>query len=149
MSRLLCLVLLALLSLAPAHASDSKSCTSQGLEFLTLSAGELAAVAADCEDSELRSLFRRRARHQQIVSSFRILARLQMGHQARHGTDPDAVRLHMALVEVMAPIWFPNDAKRVDFLNAQYQHRIRVADLRLRGHDLAAARLEREFTSRD
>lgn len=149
MSRLLCLVLLAMLSLAPAHAADTTVCTSEGLEFLSLSARELAAVAGDCDDPALRSLFRRRARHQQIVSSFRILSRLHMGPQARYGTDPDAVRMHMALVEALAPNWFPERAERVRFLNAQYEHRIRVADLRLKGHDLAAARLEREFTAGD
>ena len=149
MARRVLLALGALLAIGSAQAAEPAACDDQGIGFLNLGATELMQIADRCEDPRLRSLYRRRAEHQQIVNSFRILAKLRMGPQARYGTDPNAALIHMALVEVLAPQWFPEVGDRIEFLNDEYERRIRVADLRLRGHDLAAARLEREFTTQD
>jgi hypothetical protein len=50
----------------------------------------------------------------------------------------------MALLEQMTPIWYPDSAGRVDFLNHEYDRHGEIARLRLRGYDHVADHLERE-----
>ncbi len=47
------------------------------------------------------------------------------------------------MLEALAPLWFPDADARIEFLRNEYDHRGEVVELRLRGFDRIADRLER------
>jgi len=147
MKRLFCFSILTLLLAGPLQAAEHEACRNPDSAHQGLSADALGAIARSCSEPAVARLFQRREVHQRLLASSRILARVESASRAIHGGNPESVRLYMALVEVMAPIWYPGRTERIAFLTAEYERRNRIAELRLRGYEHAAARLEREYVA--
>ena len=60
----------------------------------------------------------------------------------------DSYSLYMALIEQMAPVWYPDASARVAFLNHEYDRRSEIARLRLRGYERVADQLEHTSSTR-
>jgi hypothetical protein len=141
--------ILALLFSSALLGSEHAQCADSVFYGETVPAAEFRELARSCKDPALAELLRHRAKHHQLLASARILARLDGSFQPFKSDDPEAARIYMAMVEALAPVWYPDKSRRIAFLIAEYRRQIQVAELRLKGFDQAAARLEREFADTD
>lgn len=58
----------------------------------------------------------------------------------------ESYRIYIALIESFAPMWYENVEHRIAFLNAEYDKRSEVTELRLHGYDRLADLKERTFS---
>jgi hypothetical protein len=137
---------MALLVSSVACAQEYPGCQEPDYDYTGHSASELRAIAASCKWSAMRQLYYRRAYHADLVVESRILSGLIPYSHRDVDVQFEAYRIYMGLIEALAPVWFPDPAERIAFLNGEYGRRSEVAELRLRGYDQLADRLERQTT---
>ena len=137
------LVLVALTASGTARAQEHPACRNPAYEYQAHSPEELRGIAATCKSTPVAALYFNRAYHADLVSEAAALAGLiaYADDSSREGFV--AYRLYMALLEQLAPVWFPDPAARTAFLNREYDHRVEIAGLRLLGYDHVADHLER------
>lgn len=123
-------------------AADN-SCRDIGIQYLQQPVKSVRALAEHCDSPKLADLYYKRAYHLELLE--RNYAS-QEGIYRYHGGYPpiSEYRLYIAMLESLAPVWFPEIKARVDFLRREYDHRGEVVELRLRGFDRIADRLERK-----
>jgi len=138
---------LLLLGLLSAEVSAvNAACRDLGVDYLVLPVSEIRALARSCEGTKLADLYYRRAYHMELLArnSPRVGSLIVYGGRRSSLED---YRLYIALLEDMAPIWFPDPDQRIEFLRGEYDHRGDIIELRLRGLDRLADRLEKERPS--
>lgn len=144
MRKLSALLLVLLTAPAAAAGWEHPSCSQPPPGTEAASAAELRAIAETCRHPALARLHYNRAYHRYLVDEARVLSRLIAHAPDSAGTEFLAYRLYIALVEQMAPHWFDDPVRRAHFLNGEYQRRGEIAELRLRGRDNLADRLEQQ-----
>ena len=137
------LMLLTLLASAPALAQEHPACRNVAYHYETHTPEELRSIAKSCKTVPIANLYYNRAYHADLVTEATTLARLIAYSDNSSNVHFEAYRLYMALLEQMAAIWYPDSADRVAFLNREYDQRVEIAGLRLRGYDHVAEHLER------
>ena len=140
--------LLMLLTLAASRtvlAQEHHACSDLIYHFDSHASEELRTIAASCKSKPIANLYYNRAYHAELVAEATSLAGLITYSDNSSRVRFMAYRLYMALLEQMAPIWYPDSAARVAFLNHEYDRRVEIAGLRLRGYDQVADHLERNI----
>lgn len=127
-----------------AIAFEHPGCEQTDYPYWLHSAAELRLIAGTCTSIEVSRLYYLRAYHADLVAEGRAMAGLIPYERRDSNIDFDSYRVYMALVETLTPVWLPEDGDRLHFLNAEYARRMEIAELRLRGYDLQADRLEGE-----
>ncbi len=92
----------------------------------------------------MAQLYYHRAYHADLLAEGNALADLIPYTQGEGSYHFQSYRMYMALIEAFAPNWYSDPVERVGFLNAEYERRAEIAELRLRGYDRRADRLERQ-----
>lgn len=131
-----------------AAAQEHPACSDLGYRHQIHSSKELRGIAESCQAKPIANLYYNRAYHVDLVAEGRGLAGLITYSPANGRAHFDAYRLYMAMLEELAPAWYPDPAERIAFLNSEYDRRGEIARLRLRGYDHLADRLEREAVTR-
>ena len=138
-----CILAFALSVFATEFVAADNSCRDIGTQYLQQAVETVRALAEHCDNPELADLYYKRAYHLELIE--RNYAS-QAGIYAYHRGYPpiSEYRLYIAMLESLAPVWFPEVKARADFLRSEYDHRGEVVELRLRGFDRIADRLERK-----
>ena len=123
-------------------AEQHRACRDLDYPFGDHTPSERRAIAASCQSGPVARLYYHRARHADLVAEERTLARLIAYSPPASRYHFAAYEVYIALIEALAPVWYADPAARVEFLNAEYDHRGEVAELRLHGYDTLADRLE-------
>ena len=139
-------MLLAQTASGAALAQEHAACNDHEYQYEMHTPGELRTIAASCKSTPIANLFYNRAYHYDLVSEATALAELIVYSDSSNAVRLASNRLYVALLEQMAPIWYPDWSERVAFLNREYDRRDEIARLRLRGYDHIADRLERNFS---
>lgn len=139
------LMLLAQTASVTVLAQEHHACSNHDYHYEAHAPGELRTIAASCKSTPIANLYYNRAYHADLVSEATTLAGLIAYVDNSSSVDFEAYRLYMALLEQMAPIWYPDPGARVAFLNREYDRRDEIARLRLRGYENVADHLERNI----
>lgn len=129
------------------HAGDEHIACRQPNVYQDYSAEILFSIAQSCKVAEVADLFFNRANHIQRVEKY-----LQFEHSL-HNLDVggniayiDSYRIHIGLAEALFSKALTLDAiQTISRLNHIYERSGEIAELRFRGYDLIADRLEREL----
>ena len=125
-------------------AEENPACAIPGSLFTEKSANELRSIAASCNAPNVARLFYNKAYHKDLLAEGKILARIDTINN-QSGYQITAYRLYIALVEELAPVYYPDINQRIDFLNQVYERRGEVVELRIRGYDKLADALEKKL----
>lgn len=137
------LMLVTLTASGIARAQEHHACRNAVYEYHGHTSEELRTIAATCKSTPVANLYYNRAYHADLVSEAATLAGLIAYSDDSSRTRFEAYRLYIALLEQLAPIWYPDPAARIAFLNREYDHRVEIAGLRLLGYDHVADHIER------
>lgn len=127
-------------------AGADVQCEDIGLAYLELGPSEVRALARDCDVAALADLYYRRAYHLEFLQRGAQYESMVILYGGQRPWLPN-YRLYIALIEAMAPQWFTDAGARIDFLRGEYERKGEIAELRLRGMDHMADRLERDRPS--
>lgn len=138
------LLLSALLASAnPVFAGDEARCLKLDDSPQLQSSAELRSIAASCPIPDISYLYYQRAYHADLVHEGQALSGLIPHGRHADRYDFESYRMYMAMIEMLAKDWYPDIQERVKFLNAEYDRRGEIAELRLHGYHRAANQLER------
>ena len=126
-------------------AQEHRACNSLDYHYEAHASDQLRTIAASCKSKLVANLFYNRAYHADLVSEATALAGLIAYSDNNSRVHFEAYRLYMSYLEQMAKVWYPDSAARVRFLNREYDSRVEIEGLRLRGYDHVADYLERSF----
>jgi hypothetical protein len=130
-----------------AQADEHPACRDLDFPYASLSSGELRVIARSCAKEEIASLYYRRARHAELLDEGEVLSGLIPYSRREQSSHFDTYRIYIAFLEAFAAVWYPDAGARAAFLNKEYDRLGEVAELRLRGYDNLADRLERGTSS--
>lgn len=140
-------VLCAVTMLAVAHVSwaqEHPACANLAHTAKQRDSKQLRSIAASCSNPSVRELYYNRALHLELVTEAKVMEGL-IEFRAPHSSNTMlGHQMYIALIEAVAPVWFPDLQERLEFLNGEYERRGEIARLRLRGYDPLADRLERQ-----
>ena len=125
-------------------ASEDPACSTPDATFLETGATKLRHIAASCTDPGVSRLFYNRAYNKDLLAEGNILSGLETLND-QSGYLITSYRLYIALVEELAPLYYPDMKQRVAFLNKVYERRGEVMELRIRGYDKLADALEKKL----
>lgn len=126
-----------------ATAPVNAGCVDIGIKYLQRSAAEVREMAERCDEPALADLYFKRAYHLELLQRNTASTGKLITYGGRSSSLRE-YRLYIAMLEGLAPHWLPDRASRTEFLRGEYDHRGEVVELRLRGFDRLADRLERK-----
>jgi hypothetical protein len=129
---------------SPVQAEEHAACWDMDYHFENHSPQELRQIAASCRSALVSTLYSQRAEHADLVQEH--LALSGMTTWSRDGNKPDleTYRIYIGLIEAFAAALYPDPVERLNFLTREYSRQIEIAELRLRGYDNLADRMERD-----
>jgi len=145
MKSLYLLVVLIMVSSSAALANESPACHDHESSYINSSAKELRSIAVSCEDKGIAQLFYNRAYHKYLLSEGKALSGIILHNSESSAYQFTAYSLYIAMVEELAPLYYPDAQQRIEFLNTVYERRSEVVELRLKGNDRLADALERKM----
>ncbi len=137
-------ILLTLL-LATSHyssANEHSACVNPDYFYRHHSPAELRAIADTCISGNYAQLYYNRAYHIELLSDATSFSRLTGNTSARNEAVLLSYQLYIAMIEELAPLWYPDKSTRIDFLNMNYRLRGEITELRLDGYNTTADQLE-------
>ncbi len=139
---------LAMLSLAlPVMAQEHAACRDVALTTPHYSLQELRSIAYSCQVPEVSELYLNRAHHQRLLQKYDRFERSLRHYGNRdHRAYIESYRIHIGLAEAFASFRAQQlDKEVLQRLNRIYEESGEIAEMRFRGYDLIADRLERKF----
>ncbi|UCB54895.1 MAG: hypothetical protein JSW45_13330 [Thiotrichales bacterium] len=136
------LMLPALPASGAALAQEHPACRNIAYHYEAHISDEPRSMANSCPSTSIANLHYIRVYHPDLVTEATALAGLISYSDNSSNVHFEAYRLYIALHEQMAPIGYPDSAARVALLNREYDRRVEIASLRLRGYDQVADHLE-------
>jgi hypothetical protein len=134
-----------LLSMSVAGAEQHPACASPELEYFEIPAKALLAIAESCERPQIASLFRKRAYLRELMDEYDSFNSLLTADRSNRAYF-EAYRILIGLAEAFAvEALAKGDTATLTRLSRTYDHYIEIAELRLKGYDLIANRMEREL----
>ena len=130
-----------------AHAQEHPACKNLVFADLYDSTEELLSIANSCRAPAVSELYLNRAHHRRMLQKFEMFERSLM--RLREGDNRayiESYRIHIGLAEAFAAGRLSlQDEEAVRRLNRVYDESTEIAEMRFRGYDLIANRLERQF----
>jgi hypothetical protein len=138
-------VFAALTASTGAFAQEHPACRDIDYAYQDHSSASLRAIAASCRYRDVAYLYYNRAYHADLLARADSLSSLipYSGREREKQYDMVSYRYYMAMVESLSSLWFKDPVSRLRFLNLEYDRRSEIAELRLKGYDHIADRLER------
>jgi hypothetical protein len=130
-----------------AQAGEHPACKDSRYPYASHTSSELRAIAKSCTVEAIASLYYRRARHADLIDEGEVLSGLIPHSRREQSSYFDTYRIYIAFLEAFSAVWYPDFSDRAAFLNKEYDRLGEVAELRLRGYDNLADRLERQTSS--
>lgn len=149
MKKTLLGMVLMLGSTGPASAAQHPACGfGQGLETI-LSARLYREIAASCEDPDTADLYYNRAYFVELLERYRTTLRLETASGQEDLKNYHTYRIFIGLTEALAQRQLAGPPRQADWLNRVYERASEIAELRLRGYELQANRLEQQIWQDD
>ena len=128
-------------------AGQHSACSNLNLTATDYSVDDLLAIAQSCEDQAVSELYFHRANHQRLLKKYTRFERSLTRYRGQAGQAYiDAYRIHIGLAEAFAGQRLtPEEIGVLNRLNHVYERSGEIAEMRFRGYDLVADRMEREF----
>ncbi|MDJ0805288.1 MAG: hypothetical protein QNJ78_00495 [Gammaproteobacteria bacterium] len=141
----LAMALVLLLAVYSTAAEQHSACDTLSIDHLGATIDQLRAIAETCEWPEIATLFYNRAYLRELILEYDRINSMISADRS-HQANFEAYRILIGLVESFAAEALSRgDADTVTRLNRTYDHYIEIAELRLKGYDLIANRMEREL----
>jgi hypothetical protein len=139
------LILASLAVSTGAFAQEHPACRDIDYGYHDHAPTQLRAIASSCRYRDVAYLYYNRAYHADLLARAETLSSLipYSGREREKQYDMASYRYYMAMVESLSSIWFEDPVSRIRFLNLEYDRRGEIAELRLKGYDHIADRLER------
>lgn len=118
-------------------------CPDLGVAYLERPSSEIRELAQSCTDKPLADLYYKRAYHLEFLERSTNREEMVIVYGSQRSWL-SSYRMYIALIEALSEHWFSNPQARIEFLRDEYERRGEIAELRLRGMDRLADRLERE-----
>lgn len=132
-----------LLAWLPALAeNEHPACQDIDQPFQHLSSDELLEIASGCKDPSMSTLMALRARHAELAQDHAFFEGLERAGRSRSDWSVDINQVFLSLVEAFASEMDLSSEQQVSVLHSAYARANEIAELRLRGYDPQAARLE-------
>jgi hypothetical protein len=130
-----------------AMAHEHPACRDLAIAGEGLSRGELLAIAQSCHMPEVSELYLNRAYHLRMLEKYESFERSLLHFGGRdHRAYIEAYRIHIGLAEAFASdLLQRQDRSVLQRLNRVYDESGEIAEMRFRGYDLIANRLERKY----
>jgi hypothetical protein len=129
----------------PVMAHEHPGCRDMTIASEGFSRDELLAIAQTCLVPEVSELFLNRAYHLRMLEKYERFERSLLHYGSRdHRAYIEAYRMHIGLAEAFASNRLQQQDRSVlQRLNRIYDESSEIAEMRFRGYDLIANRLER------
>ncbi len=130
----------------PAMGGEHPACLDASVSAQSYRLDELQRIAGSCREPEIAELYYNRAHHRQLLDKYDRFERslLHYGDQD-HRAYIESYRIHIGLAEAFARVSLQlRDLPTVRRLNRLYDEIGEIAEMRFRGYDLIADRLERK-----
>ncbi|MES9991969.1 MAG: hypothetical protein ABW098_08450 [Candidatus Thiodiazotropha sp.] len=129
------------------HSAGEHAACQKPNAYEDYSAKTLLSIAQSCKVTEVADLFFNRANHIRRVEKYidfeHSLHKLKAGENIAY---IDSYRIHIALAEALLYKGLePHELQTLNQLNRIYERSAEIAELRFRGYDLLADRLERRL----
>jgi hypothetical protein len=128
-------------------AQEHPACKDLAIANLYDSTDELLAISNSCRAPAVSELYLNRAHHRRMLEKFEHFERSLM-HLGEGDSRAyiESYRIHIGLAEAFAAARLSlQDEEVVRRLNRVYDESTEIAEMRFRGYDLIANRLERQF----
>ena len=146
LKHFLMVLLLAPLLPITATAEQHSACNDAGALAPSAAPDLLRNIAASCAAAVTADLYYNRAYHAELLGRYRAAMRLQGYRRQEDVKNYHTYRIFIGLSEAMASAApLPGDGDTVAWLNSVYDRATEIAEMRLRGYDQQANRLESEF----
>jgi hypothetical protein len=132
---------------AAAGQPPAAACSTQTLAAPHNSPQLLRQVAPTCDSAALTDLLYNRAYHAELLERYRSVMRLEGYRGQDDARDYHAYRIFIGLSEALAQspaLQSRAEGQAAAWLNSVYDRATEIAELRLKGYDLIADRLERQ-----
>ena len=130
-----------------ASAEEHPACKDLAVANYYDSIDELLRIANSCRAPAVSELYLNRAHHREKLREFELFERSLMHFRENEGRAYiDSYRIHIGLAEAFAASHLRMlDEAVVKRLNRLYEESTEIAEMRFRGYDLIADRLERLY----
>lgn len=136
---MVCLLQSPLVAVAEPHAG----CRTPVFTKLPVDSTELRAIATSCPPGPRADLWYNRAYHAELLERYRSVMQLEVYRPQDDMRNYHSYRIFIDLSEAMAEQTLPADSvDTVVWLNSIYDRAGEIAEMRLKGYDLQADRLE-------
>jgi len=122
--------------------AEHPACNDVDHPFRHLSPVELRDIADQCQNPAMSALMANRAQHAELVQDHAYFERITRIQRSRAEWHMDINVIFLGLVEVFSDEMGLSEEQRISVLDATYSRANEIAELRLRGYDPQAERLE-------
>jgi hypothetical protein len=131
----------------PVVAQEPSACWDAALSSQQHSSEALVTLARSCITPEVSELLLNRAQHRRLLRKYdRFERSLQHFGERDHRAYIESYRIHIGLAEAFAGMQMRQGDKAVlKRLNRLYDQAGEIAEMRFRGYDLIADRLEKKY----
>jgi hypothetical protein len=131
----------------PVWAQENPVCWDAALSVRSYDPQELVSIARSCTTPEVSELLLNRVQHQRLLQKYdRFERSLQHFGERDHRAYIESYRIHIGLAEAFASMHMRQGDKAVlKRLNHLYDQAGEIAEMRFRGYDLIADRLEKKY----
>ncbi len=139
--------LLLLAGYATSAMGQHAACQQLNIHSEKYSQKDLLDIAKSCRDPAVSALYYNRAYHLRMLEKYRFFERSLSHYRGDAGQAYiDAYRIHIGLAEAfLAKQLTTNKIEAVRRLNEIYDQSSEIAEMRFKGYDLLANRMQREF----
>ncbi len=124
-------------------AGEHPACHNLDYPYQEVTSDRVRAIADSCTESTIADLYYRRAQHIDLMADHEVMSRLGHVKEEQGDWTMSQERLFLTLVEVFTAQQNLPDRQRAEVLNIALDRTIEISELRLRGYDRQAQRLER------
>ena len=123
-------------------AGEHPACLDIDFPYRTLSSAELKSIADSCNEGTIADLYFQRARYTELAEDHAVMNRMERVQKNRNDWTVEQDQLFQTLVEIFTAQRNMPEEQRTQVLGRALDHTIAVSELRLRGYDRQAKRLE-------
>ncbi len=130
----------------PVMGEEHPACLEVSASSESYRLDELRRIARSCREPEVAELYFNRAHHQQMLAKYDRFERSLLHYGDRDNRAYiESYRIHIGLAEAFASVSLrQRDLQAVRRLNRLYDEIGEIAEMRFKGYDLIADRLERK-----
>ena len=126
-------------------ANEHPACYKIHYTYQNHSIDEIRSIAASCKWPPMANLYHNRAYNIELQNKAQAISGLiQYDPSYNQNNHYLSYKLYIQMVEQFSSIWYPDPEQRVNFLLSEYDRINEITELRIKGLDFHADRLEQQ-----